>query len=53
MGVSVDDYRIYVEDRKGHDFRYAINYSKINSKLKWIPRSSFRDGIKKTIEYYS
>jgi dTDP-glucose 4,6-dehydratase len=42
----------YVEDRPGHDFRYAINANKIKHKLGWTPSESFQSGIKKTIEWY-
>ena len=42
----------YVEDRPGHDFRYAINANKIKSKLDWTPSESFQSGIKKTIKWY-
>lgn len=41
----------FVEDRAGHDFRYAIDASKIK-KLGWSPETSFEEGIRKTIEYY-
>lgn len=42
----------FVEDRKGHDMRYAIDFSKIKRELGWSPSVSFEDGIKKTINYY-
>ena len=42
----------YVEDRKGHDFRYAIDFSKIHKELGWSPKETFESGIKKTIEWY-
>jgi len=42
----------YVEDRKGHDFRYAINSSKIKKELNWEPQVNFEEGLKKTIEWY-
>ena len=43
----------FVKDRLGHDFRYAINASKMRSKLLWKPKYSFTKGIKKTIDYYA
>lgn len=43
----------YVEDRKGHDFRYAINSTKIQQELGWKPEVNFESGIIKTIEWYS
>jgi dTDP-glucose 4,6-dehydratase len=42
----------FVNDRPGHDFRYAINAGKIQKELNWIPKESFKTGIKKTIEWY-
>ena len=39
----------YVEDRKGHDWRYAMNISKIKQKLDWSPRITFREGMKELI----
>ncbi len=47
-----EDLITYVDDRKGHDLRYAIDPSKINSELGWIPRTKFADGIEKTIDWY-
>ncbi len=41
----------YINDRPGHDRRYAINSSKIKSELGWEPKYSFKKGIKKTIEW--
>ena len=49
---SFSDLIQYVEDRPGHDFRYAIDANKIKSKLGWTPSESFQSGIKKTIEWY-
>lgn len=42
----------FVEDRKGHDYRYAIDPSKIKKELGWKPRTKFEDGIIKTIDWY-
>lgn len=42
----------FVTDRKGHDLRYAIDPTKINDELNWLPTTTFDDGIKKTIEWY-
>lgn len=44
--------KTFVEDRKGHDMRYAINHSKITNELGWKPTVSFSEGIQKTIEWY-
>ena len=50
--VNFKDLIEFVEDRKGHDKRYAINSSKIMSKLNWKPKESFSSGIYKTVEWY-
>lgn len=42
----------YVEDRPGHDLRYAIDASKIKNELGWRPQESFNSGLRKTIEWY-
>lgn len=42
----------FVEDRKGHDRRYAIAPDKIKSEIGWVPETSFEDGIKKTVKWY-
>jgi len=42
----------FVEDRKGHDRRYAIDYSKIKNELGWEPSITFSEGIAKTIQWY-
>lgn len=43
---------VNVEDRKGHDRRYAIDPAKIHRELGWLPETKFEDGIKKTIKWY-
>ena len=43
----------FVEDRKGHDLRYAIDASKLENELMWFPVVQFKDGIKETIEWYA
>jgi dTDP-glucose 4,6-dehydratase len=52
MGVDSKDFIEYIEDRKGHDFRYAIHNTKINKELNWFPKTQFKAGIEKTIRYY-
>jgi dTDP-glucose 4,6-dehydratase len=53
MEKDPDQYIEYVEDRKGHDFRYAIDFCKINNELNWIPKTNFVEGLKKTIDFYT
>ena len=43
---------LFVKDRPGHDVRYALNSDKIKKKLGWKPRTSFKQGIKLTFEWY-
>jgi len=42
----------FVEDRKGHDLRYAIDPALIQRELGWRPETSFDEGLKKTIQWY-
>ena len=42
----------YVQDRPGHDHRYAIDASKAKEKLGWEPTYTFRDGLQETIDWY-
>ncbi len=42
----------YVEDRKGHDLRYAIDSSKVEEELGWKLTYNFEDGIKETVDWY-
>lgn len=42
----------YVEDRKGHDFRYSVNHAKISSELGYQPKIAFKVGIEETINWY-
>ncbi len=42
----------YVSDRPGHDFRYAIDATKIKSEIQWAPSETFESGIQKTIQWY-
>jgi dTDP-glucose 4,6-dehydratase len=42
----------YVEDRKGHDLRYSVDWSKINRELGYEPQVKFEDGLRETIHWY-
>jgi dTDP-glucose 4,6-dehydratase len=42
----------FVADRPGHDMRYAIDASKIEKELGWIPQETFETGLKKTVQWY-
>ncbi len=43
----------FVEDRQGHDFRYALDASKIEAELDWKPLISFKEGLLRTIRWYA
>ncbi len=43
---------IFVKDRPGHDFRYALNSNKIFKKLKWRSKTNLKSGLKNTFEWY-
>ena len=51
-GTSYAAQIAYVADRPGHDRRYAINCSKLQSELGWAPRESFETGLAKTVDWY-
>ena len=50
--LSYKELIIYVKDRPGHDFRYAIDASKIKNELGWKQKYQFYDAISKTIDWY-
>jgi dTDP-glucose 4,6-dehydratase len=51
-GKSYADQIIFVEDRLGHDQRYAIDATKIANDLGWKPKETFESGIEKTVNWY-
>ena len=51
-GSSYQEQIRFVEDRPGHDFRYAIDARKIKSQLGWEPQNTFEEALQKTIVYY-
>ncbi|MBC3420810.1 dTDP-glucose 4,6-dehydratase [Pseudomonas wayambapalatensis] len=42
----------FVQDRPGHDLRYAIDASKIERELGWVPEETFESGLRKTVQWY-
>ncbi|CAV17258.1 dTDP-glucose 4,6-dehydratase [Vibrio atlanticus] len=50
--VNYNELITFVKDRPGHDVRYAIDASKIEKELGWVPEESFETGIRKTVEWY-
>lgn len=53
LGKDPENYIEFVEDRRGHDFRYAIDFLKIHNELGWLPKTSFETGLKRTIDFYT
>lgn len=51
MGVG-EEMIEYVPDRKGHDFRYAMDFSKAKKELGWEPEVDFKEGLRKTMEWF-
>lgn len=51
LGIENPNFE-FIEDRKGHDFRYAIDSNKVITELGWKPKTSFEHGINETINWY-
>ncbi|MFB9330970.1 dTDP-glucose 4,6-dehydratase [Paenibacillus aurantiacus] len=51
LGKTEEQIR-FVEDRKGHDRRYAIDPAKLTGELGWVPKYTFETGIKETVQWY-
>ena len=49
---SYKDLIAFVKDRPGHDARYAIDASKMESELDWVPEETFETGLRKTVQWY-
>ena len=47
-----EDLITYVQDRPGHDLRYAIDAGKIERELGWVPQETFATGLRKTVQWY-
>ncbi|WP_313115479.1 dTDP-glucose 4,6-dehydratase [Ectopseudomonas guguanensis] len=47
-----EDLITYVQDRPGHDLRYAIDAGKIERELGWVPQETFDSGLRKTVQWY-
>ena len=50
--IKYQDLITFVKDRPGHDKRYAIDASKIQKDLNWVPQETFESGLRKTVEWY-
>ncbi len=50
--LSYSDLLTHVADRPGHDRRYAIDASKIQNELGWVPEETFESGLRKTVQWY-
>jgi dTDP-glucose 4,6-dehydratase len=51
-GASHRELITFVPDRPGHDFRYAIDFAKLNLELGWSPKHSFETGLNATVRWY-
>lgn len=51
-GTNHAEFITFVKDRPGHDLRYAIDASKIESELGWTPEETFDSGIRRTVQWY-
>ena len=52
-GINLySDLITFVDDRPGHDQRYAIDSSKIKNELGWEPEETFESGLRKTVQWY-
>jgi dTDP-glucose 4,6-dehydratase len=52
LGLKPKEWIQYVPDRKGHDFRYAIDNTKIKKELGWSPQYNFEDAMAETVRWY-
>ena len=52
FNLEFDNVIKFVDDRKGHDFCYKINNSKLINNFNWYPKYNFNKGIEKTINWY-
>lgn len=52
LGCNSRQLITFVKDRPGHDWRYAIDSSKIEKELGWFPRNTFENGIRYTVQWY-
>lgn len=50
--ANYEDLITYVQDRPGHDQRYAIDAGKIERELGWVPQETFETGLRKTVQWY-
>ncbi len=51
-GSAYHEQIVFVKDRPGHDLRYAIDASKVQNELGWIPEETFETGLVKTVDWY-
>ncbi len=49
---NYEDLITFVNDRPGHDVRYAIDAKKIEDELGWVPKETFETGLRKTVQWY-
>ncbi|MFK7735348.1 MAG: dTDP-glucose 4,6-dehydratase [Pirellulaceae bacterium] len=52
FATRLEELIAFVDDRPGHDQRYAVDFSKISSELGWEPKHTFEDALKETVRWY-
>lgn len=52
FGKSAEELIVHVEDRPGHDLRYAVNPERIERELGWVSRQDFASGLRQTVQWY-
>ena len=52
LNIQYSSLITHVSDRPGHDMRYAIDASKIQKELGWVPLETFETGMRKTVQWY-
>ena len=50
--MAYHDLITHIEDRKGHDTRYAVNAQKITEEFDWSPKVDFFEGLDQTVDWY-
>ena len=52
VGKDFDENTEYVKDRLGHDFKYVVDFSKLENELGWSPTVELQEGLERTVKWY-